>query len=139
MRPCFLVVESEYAASISVRKLVIESAKFNVITAYSMDEAVSTLKRFPNLDGIVLDSQMNGPPCIDVMRQLRSINAKIPIVTISPGGQSPCGDEQHHVSNFDPRQLLDALETICPMEMRQITRHDEEMSRRSPASEAQDN
>jgi len=136
MRPCFLVVESEHAATISVRKLVIESAKFNVITAYSLEEALASLQRFPNLDGIVLDSQLKGPPCRETIGQLRTANAKIPIVTISPSGDDPCGDEQYHVSNFDPRQLLDALETICPREMRQIEKHDEEISRRPPATDA---
>jgi hypothetical protein len=32
-RPCFLVVDREYPGSISTRKLVIETGKFNVITA----------------------------------------------------------------------------------------------------------
>jgi hypothetical protein len=32
-RPCFLVVDQEYPGSISTRKLVIETGKFNVITA----------------------------------------------------------------------------------------------------------
>jgi hypothetical protein len=38
-RPCFLVVDHEYPASVSSRKLVLETAKFNVITAYSNLEA----------------------------------------------------------------------------------------------------
>jgi hypothetical protein len=36
-RPCFLVVYNDFSHSISTRKLVIESAKFNVITAYSAE------------------------------------------------------------------------------------------------------
>ena len=47
VRPCFLVIDREYASSISTRKLVIETAKLNVITAYSGAEAIETLKRFP--------------------------------------------------------------------------------------------
>jgi hypothetical protein len=35
IRPCFLVVDQEHSGSISTRKLVIETAKFNVLTAYS--------------------------------------------------------------------------------------------------------
>ena len=35
IRPCFLIVDQEYAGSISTRKLVIETAKLNVLTAYS--------------------------------------------------------------------------------------------------------
>jgi hypothetical protein len=32
---------------------------------------------------------------------------------VSPGGNAPCGKEQYHVSNFDPRRLLDVLQEIC--------------------------
>ncbi len=33
VRPCFLAVDREYALSLSARKLIIETAKLNVITA----------------------------------------------------------------------------------------------------------
>lgn len=61
-RPCFLVVDREHSGSISTRKLVIETAKFNVITAYSSDEAIDTLRRFPAVSGIVLDAGMKDMP-----------------------------------------------------------------------------
>ena len=40
IRPCFLVVDREFPGSVSTRKLVIETAKFNVLTAYSGREAL---------------------------------------------------------------------------------------------------
>ena len=98
------------SGSISTRKLVLESAKLNVITAYSPEEAVRTLDRFPNLDGVVLDTQIQGLSCTEVVKQLRSKHARIPIVTVSPGGQDPCGDEQYHVSNFSTKRLLETLQ-----------------------------
>ena len=49
IRPCFLVIDHEFPDSISTRKLVLETAKYNVITAYSGNEAVETLKLFPNV------------------------------------------------------------------------------------------
>ena len=48
-RPCFLVVDREFAGSISSRKLLIETAKFNVITAYSGSEAIELFDRFPGM------------------------------------------------------------------------------------------
>ena len=39
-------MDAEFPGSISSRKLVIETAKFNVITAYSGTEAIETLERF---------------------------------------------------------------------------------------------
>ncbi len=128
IRPCFLVVDNEYPGSISTRKLVLESAKLNVITAYSPEEAVRTLDRFPNLDGVVLDTQIQGLSCTEVVKQLSSKHARIPIVTVSPGGHDPCGDEQYHVSNFDPKRLLETLQKIRPIEMNQVVRHEDEIS-----------
>jgi CheY-like chemotaxis protein len=136
MRPCFLVVEPEHAANISVRKLVIESAKCNVITAYSVEEAVTALQRFPNVDGIVLDAQMDGQPCKELIGRFRATNDKVPIVTVSPNGEFPCGAEEYHVSGYDPRQLLDALDKICPDEMRKIVKHDEDLGRSNQAGDA---
>ena len=128
LRPCFLVVDNEYPGSISTRKLVLESAKLNVITAYSPEEAMGTLERFPDVDGIVLDTQLHGQPCTDVVKLIRSKHARIPIVTVSPGGQSPCGGEQYHVSNFDPKELLDVLHKIRPNEMNKVIKHEGDIS-----------
>jgi CheY-like chemotaxis protein len=113
MRPCFLVLDQEYPGSISTRKLVIETAKLNVITAYSADEALETLERFPKVDGIVVDTELGRRTCEQVIDEIRHISAEVPIVTVSPGGNAPCGKEQYHVSNFDPRRLLDVLQEIC--------------------------
>jgi CheY-like chemotaxis protein len=113
MRPCFLVLDQEYPGSISTRKLVIETAKLNVITAYSADEALETLERFPKVDGIVVDTELGRHTCEQVIDKIRRIAANVPVVTVSPSGNAPCGKEQYHVSNFDPRSLLDVLQEIC--------------------------
>jgi hypothetical protein len=53
-RPCFLVIDREFPGSISTRKLVIETAKFNVLTAYSGKEALEMIARFLPSFGVVL-------------------------------------------------------------------------------------
>lgn len=113
MRPCFLILDREWPGNISTRKLVIETAKFNVITVYAPEEAIETLQRFPNVDGVVLDTQLEKPTCGELVDQLRSIRPGIPLITVSPGGNDPCGKEQFHVSNFDPSELLNALRQVC--------------------------
>jgi hypothetical protein len=97
--------------------LVIETAKLNVITAYGEDEAIETLERFPKVDGIVIDTELGRRTCEQVIADIRRICDKVPIVTVSPGGHAPCGKEQYHVSNFDPRRLLDVLQEICDSEL----------------------
>lgn len=119
VRPCFLVIDKQHPGSISTRKLVIETALLNVITAYSAEEAVAMLARFPAVDGIVLDTQVSGMTCQDLIRQLRSIRSEIPIISVSPSGNDPCGAEDFHVSSYDPQDLLEQLSRICPKETRE--------------------
>jgi DNA-binding NtrC family response regulator len=116
IRPCFLVIDQQFPGSISTRKLVIETASLNVITAYSAQEGIETLSRFPRLDGVVLDSEVHGLPCHELIERLHKIRPDIPIVTVSPSGHDRCGNEDYHVSSYDPRDLLGQLHKICPEE-----------------------
>ena len=59
-RLSFLIVEAEPAQGLSTRKLLIESAKHNVITAYSAKEGQEMFERFPRVDGVVIDGELNG-------------------------------------------------------------------------------
>ena len=119
IRPCFLVIDKQYPGSISARKLVIETALLNVITAYSAEEAIALLNRFPAVDGIVLDTEVKGMTCLALIQQLRAVRSDLPIVTVSPSGHDPCGLEDFHVSSYDPQDLLEQLNHICPKETRQ--------------------
>src|ERR1700679_1601523 len=99
-RPCFLVVDREFSANISTRKLIIETAKFNVITAYSGAEALESVERFPALDGIVLDAGLRDRPAEDVVRQLKEAHPEIPIVVICALGANECPAADHHLEFF---------------------------------------
>ncbi|HKR27696.1 MAG TPA: response regulator [Terriglobales bacterium] len=128
MRPCFLILDNEFPGSISSRKLVIESAKLNVITAYSADEAIETLHYFPNVTGVVINAQMPGKKsCSEVIEELRAVHSHVPIITVSATGYEQCGGEQFHVSSFDPKQLLDVLEAVCPKETAGTIQHDKDI------------
>jgi CheY-like chemotaxis protein len=116
IRPCFLVIDKRAPGNISTRKLVIETALLNVVTAYSAEEALQTLARFPNVDGIVMDTEMAGMSCRELIDRLRAIRREIPIMTVSPSGYEQCGGEQFHCSSHRPQELLEQLEKICPRE-----------------------
>ncbi len=113
-RPCFLVADRRYPGNISTRKLVIETALLNVITVYSAEEAVETLIRFPNVDGVVLESEVEGMGCQELIRRLRAVRENLPILTVSPSGYERCGGEQYHCSSHNPQDLLEQLKKICP-------------------------
>jgi CheY-like chemotaxis protein len=112
-------VDKQFPGSISTRKLVIETAMLNVLTAYSAEEAIETLERFPNVDGVVMDTEVPGLPCRELIARLRGIRSELPIITVSPSGQDPCGGEEFHVSSYDPQDLLEQLSAVCPKEMRE--------------------
>jgi CheY-like chemotaxis protein len=125
IRPCFLVIDNQYPGSISTRKLVIETAQLNVLTAYSAQEAIDMLTRFPEVDGIVLDTEVSGIPCAKLIKKLREVRTDIPIVTVSPTGHDKCDGEQHHVSSYDPQALLDQLRHIATKRSRQVIEENE--------------
>ena len=128
VRPCFLVVDREYAGSISTRKLVIETAKFNVLTSYSSLEAIDTLKSFPLVDGAVLDATLPDMPCADLIAALKQIKPGLQVVAINGPGGGPCEGADHHLESFDPKQLLGVLQTLVPQQTAAIEKINERLS-----------
>jgi hypothetical protein len=112
LRPCFLVVDREFAGSISSRKLVIETAKFNVITAYSIPEADATLERFPRVHGIVVSA---GPDneIEQFLKRTRSTYPEIKLILTGHAidSNTPC---DAHVESYAPDKLLLALRNLFP-------------------------
>ncbi|RXH54389.1 response regulator [Granulicella sibirica] len=131
-RPCFLVIDREFAGSISTRKLLIETAKFNVITAYSGTEAIETVERFPAVNGVVLDASLGDMECDDLIKALKVIAPDVPTISIE-GGSRTCADADYNVPSFDPAKLLEVLRGLQPKESDVIDRRDEELNRKAEA------
>ncbi|HEY4258498.1 MAG TPA: response regulator [Candidatus Udaeobacter sp.] len=115
IRPCFLVVDRDYAGNISTRKLVIETAKLNVITAYSGREAVETLQMYPNLDGVVADISIDDLPFDDLVRSLKGIRPDVPVIAIGVPLTEPSQLADYQLDSFEPARLLELLKKIKPM------------------------
>jgi DNA-binding response OmpR family regulator len=128
IRPCFLVVDREHSGSISTRKLVIETAKFNVITAYSGAEAIQTLKRFPAIDGIVIDAGITDLPCSEVLKELKTIQRNVIVVVVGTLGNDSCVGADHYLETFDPTRLLKLLQKLQPEKTAIILQMDEKLS-----------
>ena len=114
VRPCFLVIDREFASSISTRKLVIETAKFNVITAYSSAEAIETLRRFPAVSGVVMDANLSDMPCDDLAAALKALQPRLLLIAISGPGGARCHGADHHLDTFEPVRLLELLRQLEP-------------------------
>ena len=129
IRPCFLVIDREFPGSISTRKLVIETAKFNVLTAYSGKEALEVFARFPAVSGVVLDGGLEDISCSDVASQIKSLQPKMPIIVISAPGFTGCPEADYHLESFDPAKLLEILRGLKPDATASIEKRNEELSR----------
>ena len=125
LRPCFLVIDREHSGSISTRKLVIETAKFNVITAYSGAEAVQALAKFPCVDGAVLDVGITDVPCGELIQRLKELQPRLPIIAV---GKHGCYGADHSVESFDPKSLLDLIERLHAEQTAEILEQEQVLS-----------
>jgi response regulator RpfG family c-di-GMP phosphodiesterase len=128
IRPCFLVVDQEHSGSVSTRKLVIETAKFNVITAYSGAEAIQTLQKFPAVDAVVLDAGVRDLPCHEIVQLLKGIQPSLTIVIAGTLGHDQCDGADYYLETFDPTKLLKLLQKLQPEKTALILQMDEKLS-----------
>jgi DNA-binding NtrC family response regulator len=132
VRPCFLVIDREYSASISTRKLVIETAKLNVITAYSAGEALETFAKFPAISGVVLDAGIRDMSCCDLTAAIKKSAPKLPVVVISSPGTHDCPQADHVLESFEPAKLLRLLQSLVPEETAAIEKRNEQLNQTMP-------
>jgi CheY-like chemotaxis protein len=130
IRPCFLVIDREFPGSISTRKLVIETAKFNVLTAYSGKEALQVFNTFPGVSGIVLDAGIEDIACNTLTSKLKEIQPKIPIIVISVPGFKGCPQADYQLESFDPARLLEILKSLKPKATAEIEKRNEDLNRK---------
>ena len=113
-RPCFIFVDREHSGSISMRKLIIESAKFNVLTARDGAEAIETFERFPAVNGVILNAAVRDIPCSEVIAFLRSRAPRLPIIVVQGPAVPECPGGDYYIDSFDPVQLLEILRDLFP-------------------------
>jgi len=109
-RPTLLIVEPEPNEALSVRKLVVETAKFNVITAYSTQEASELIGRFPRVDAVVVVAEIKD--CEKAVAAAKATNASLPIIVLSANRNYPCGAAEYHLSSHEPEELVNALREL---------------------------
>ena len=93
---------------------MIETAKFNVITAYSSHEGIATLAKFPNVDAVVMDAGMKDLPAAQLVQALKQIQPDIPIVTVCAPRAANCDVGDHLLESFDPGRLISLLKKLFP-------------------------
>lgn len=111
MRPTILCAEPEPLQALSVRKLVLESAKFNVITAHSTREALEVIEAFPRISAAVLVAEEN-IGCEQIAEAIHKRLAKVPVVGLCPHEGIRCPGADHHVSSYNPEELVQLVRDL---------------------------
>ena len=110
-RPTFLMAEPEPEQAISARKLVLETAKFNVITAHSAREALELCQKFSSVDALIVHGNLPGE-CAKLVSQFKGGNGGRPAILLAPAHSSSCDGVDHRVSSHDPQELLELLRSL---------------------------
>ena len=114
MRPALLVAEHEPDSALSTRKLILETAKFNVITAHSMPEAEEALRLMaPGLGALVVTSTL-GPEddCSSLAKSFKTTKPSAPVIYLSPTGFQHCRWADHQLSTYEPEKLLNLVRDL---------------------------
>ena len=110
-RPTLLVAEPEPSQALSVRKLVLETGKFNVLTAHSTREALDLFQLFPNVSAVVLVGEGN-VDCDAVGSSIKSATDRVPIIFLSLRIGAMCRHSDHQIEAGEPEKLLDLVRSL---------------------------
>ena len=110
-RPTLLIAEPEPVHALSTRKLVVETAKFNVLTAHSTQEATEILRLFPkiNLAVLVESREIN---CESIAKRIKSKTAKVPIIYLHSAIGAVCDGADHALLTGEPEELVMLLRSL---------------------------
>ena len=109
VRLVVLMVEVEQPEGISSRKLILETARHNVLTAYSGDGAVNLLQRFPNVDLAIIHTELEGKEFESTVRRLKELRPNLYILAISPAESGKLEGVDAILPSYDPQELLEFL------------------------------
>ena len=110
-RPAFLVAEPEPEQALSTRKLLLETFKFNVITAHSERETVDLLHLFPNIDALILHCGIKNFDAENVIRVVKTTVPKLPIIALTPTDREFAWAD-YVVHSHDPQELLQLVHKL---------------------------
>ena len=108
VRPILVVVDPPSPDNISSRKLALELEKFNVLTAFTVQEAFATAERV-EVNGFVLDCDMPDDSASQICEELQQRYPDKPIFAVIDSNGKPPKNADHIIRGRDPRILLDTV------------------------------
>lgn len=110
-RPVFLVIEVEQPEGLSTRKLVLETAKYNVMTAYSGKEGLDIFAQHP-VDAVVVHNGIRDMKCDEVAARIKRERPDMPVIALAANETAACGAADTVLTSHDPGLLLEKLQQI---------------------------
>jgi CheY-like chemotaxis protein len=111
-RPTFIVAEPEPDQALSSRKILLETFKFNVITAHSEPEMFEVLTAFPNVDAVILHDDTPGMVTQRVVGSIKERAPAMKVIALSPSGDGTSRIADHVVNSHSPEELLHLLQQL---------------------------
>ena len=109
-----LMMEEEQPEGLSARKLVVETVKHNVLTAYSLEDGLDLLHRFPNVDMIMVHSRLlKKDP--NLLSEVRAVCPDKPIVLATPFASETRPEVDFVVDSHRPHDLVNLLSSADPL------------------------
>ena len=105
-----LMIESEQPEGISSRKLVVETAKHNVLTAYNPENGLELLRRFPAVDAVLIHATVLDH--LPLIAQIKEISPDLPVIIATPRAADQYAGATYTVPSHEPQKLLDLLARV---------------------------
>jgi hypothetical protein len=103
-----LRIEEEQPEGLSSRKLVVETVKHNVLTAYTAQDGLDLLRRFPAVDAVLVHAaQLERSP--DLLARIKALVPTVPIVFASPFAREGAPEADFVVDSHKPQALRKLL------------------------------
>lgn len=100
-----LMLEEEQPEGLSARKLVVETAKHNVLTAYNLHDGLDLLHRFPNVDVILVHSRLLEQRS-DLLSEVKRVCPGKPIILATPFANDRRPEADFVVDSHKPHELV---------------------------------
>ncbi len=102
------MIEEEQPEGLSARKLVVETVKHNVITAYNAKDGIDLLRRFPAVDAVLVHAaQIERHP--NLLAEVKALAPRAPIILASPFAQDAAAEADFVIDSHKPPELLKLL------------------------------
>ena len=110
-RPAFIVAEPEPEQALSSRKILLETFKYNVITAHSTTETLELVGLFPNSSALIIHCGIMGFDAENVVQAVKKGAPQLPIIALTPT-ERDLKWANHVVHSHDPQELLDLVRQL---------------------------